>query len=431
MTETHFPKQHGTFEMLRLKMLLIAGLCLTFLIPQVLITHTIDERQGTRNEAQQELSKSWGREQHVSGPVIVIPGYEPSTPDIVLCPNDLNIQSSVKTQSLKRGIFHFNVYSAPITMTGDFNYPEKLANRDLSSYDLSKAFVLLDISDLRGLTGIVKLKWGDKTLTVESPSANSSTKIDGLTVPIDLYQLRESGVIAFSISIPLKGSNGLYITPVGNSNTIALNSDYGSPSFQGNFLPVERKISENGFSAQWSVLALNRTFGQVFTLTEDWDYISDKAELGVDFCIPVDQYQQTTRAVKYTLLVVALTFAVVFFVEIRKKTRIHPIQYILIGFAIVLFYTLLLSLSEHIAFHLSYIIAAVVTIGCITIYLSAIIRNLKTALVIGGGLTLLYAFIFVLLQLENYALLVGSIGLFCILGAAMYASQKIKWYGEK
>lgn len=413
-----------------LKMLLIAGICLTFLIPQAIIKHSVEERQQTRNEAQHELGKSWGREQHVSGPVIVIPGYESSTPKIVVCPESLNVSADVKTETLKRGIYHFNTYSGTVKMKGKFNCPEKIRQEDLEAYNLDGAYVLLKITDLRGLADDVKIHWGNETLIPVGAMSSGSTKISGLSADIDFQELLTSGQVAFSIDIPLKGTNGLYFTPVGNSNKVTIKSDYNSPSFQGDFLPYSRSVGKDGFTAQWSVLALNRSFGQVTTLPELMDRDSGESELGVEFCIPVDQYQQSMRAIKYALLIVVLTFAVVFFVEIRRKTRIHPIQYVLVGIAIILFYTLLLSLSEHIAFLLSYIISAIVTIGCVTVYLSAIIRSWKTALAIGGGLALLYTFIFVLLQLENYALLAGSIGLFCILGAAMYASQKIKWYGE-
>ena len=150
------------------------------------------------------------------------------------------------------------------------------------------------------------------------------------------------------------------------------------------------------------------------------------SELGVKLCIPVDQYQQTTRTVKYAILIIVLTFAVVFFVEIRRKVNIHIVQYILIGIALLLFYTLLLSFSEHLSFFISYLIAALMTIGLITTFMAAILKDKKTALVVGGLLTLLYIFIFVLLQLESYALLAGSLGLFVILAVTMYATVKLR-----
>ncbi len=152
---------------------------------------------------------------------------------------------------------------------------------------------------------------------------------------------------------------------------------------------------------------------------------------GVTLKVPVEQYQQTTRTIKYAFLIILLTFAVVFFVEIRKQTPIHPVQYLLIGIALILFYTLLLSFSEHLTFGLSYAIAAVMTIGLITIYMGALLKDKRTALTIGTLLLALYIFIYVLLQLESYALLIGSIGLFIILGIAMYASQKIDWYKKR
>jgi inner membrane protein len=230
----------------------------------------------------------------------------------------------------------------------------------------------------------------------------------------------------------MKGSNKLMFLPVGSTTTVALRSNCATPSFQGNFLPETRQVSDSGFSASWKVLALNRDFAQSVTRwgcgNNAHSVDMSENEFGVMMKVPVLQYQQTTRCIKYAYLFIFLTFATVFFVEYRRQTPIHPVQYLLIGVALLVFYTLLLSFSEHIPFSWSYLIATLMTITLITVYLAGILKIRKTALMVGGLLLLLYLFIYVLLQLETYALLFGSLGIFVILAVLMYASQKVRWY---
>jgi inner membrane protein len=225
--------------------------------------------------------------------------------------------------------------------------------------------------------------------------------------------------------VPLKGSNYLYFLPVGRTTSLHLSSDCPTPSFTGRYLPADREVSEQGFTADWKVLALNRDFAQVLSSHSE---LRNAQSFGVDLKVPVEQYQQTTRSIKYAYLIILLTFAVVFFVENRRLTPVHPVQYALVGIVLMLFYVLLLSFSEHLTFLLSYIIASVMTIGLITLFMRALLKNHRAALLIGLLLLILYTFIYVIMQLESYALLVGSLGVFIILAAAMYASQKINWY---
>lgn len=411
---------------LSVKLLIIVCISILLLIPQLLIMNLVQDRQSTRAEAKRELAKSWGTDQHIGGPAIVIPG-EKDRLHLYLFPESLDVKGNVQSQTLRRGIFDFSVYNAPLHLTGEFKCPKELLKRGLDNNRVEKSFIFIGLSDLRGLSENVVVKLNGKPCEVEPASsvAESPTN-DGVVCAVDLQPLLSGQTIAFEITIPLKGIDGLYFTPVGNTSSVSLTSDWGDPSFQGNFLPVSREITENGFKAQWSVMSLNRNYGQLATSSSSWFSMMDNSELGVDLCIPVDQYQQTTRTVKYAILIIVLTFAVVFFVEIRRKTNIHIVQYVLIGIALLLFYTLLLSFSEHLSFFISYLIAALMTIGLITAFMAAILKDKKTALVVGGLLTLLYIFIFVLLQLESYALLAGSLGLFVILAVTMYATVKLR-----
>lgn len=412
---------------LGLKLLIIIGISVLLLIPQFLIMNLVTERQSTRNDAKRELAKSWGMDQHIEGPAIVIPVKEKQ---LYLFPESLDVSGNIQSQTLKRGIFEYSVYNAPIKISGTFKCPKELLKRGISQNACEKSFLFIGLGDLRGLSENVTIKLNGVSCQAEPASSFAeSPSINGLVCAFNLSTLLNGDTVLFEITLPIKGIDGLYLAPVGNSTSVSLTSDWGDPSFQGNFLPTQREVSDNGFKAVWKVMALNRDYGQIATVASDsyrWQAMMEGSELGVNLCIPVDQYQQTTRTVKYAILIIILTFAVVFFVEVRRKTNVHIVQYILIGIALLLFYTLLLSFSEHLLFAISYAIAALMTIGLITVFMAAILKDKKTALVVGGLLTLLYIFIFVLLQLESYALLAGSLGLFVILAATMYATVKIR-----
>ena len=243
---------------------------------------------------------------------------------------------------------------------------------------------------------------------------------------LDVQPLLAGGTIEYEIHLPLRGANSLDFIPMGNTTTVRMHSDCATPSFGGSFLPTERDVRSDGFDAEWRVLAINRSFPQVLS-KDSWHMVDDNT-VGVELRRPVEQYQQNERAVKYAFLIVLLTFAVVFFVEVRRDQPIHPVQYMLIGIAVMLFYTLLLSFSEHLSFLVAYLIASAMTATMLGCYLGSIMKTWRVGMLIGGMLAVLYAFIYVLLQIESYALLVGSVGLFAVLAVAMAASRKINWY---
>jgi inner membrane protein len=222
----------------------------------------------------------------------------------------------------------------------------------------------------------------------------------------------------------LKGSGNLSFVPTGKVTRVEASSTWPDPSFTGGYLPDLRSVKDNGFVADWRVLALNRKFPQQWKA--DTMNLTDAA-FGVNLIVPVDSYQQTMRCVKYAILIILLTFTAFFLIEWIYQRPIHSLQYVLVGFALCLFYTLLLSFSEYTGFNPAYGIAAVATIGLITWYVSNVLRSAKMSLFILSLLTVQYGFIFTLLQLQDYALLLGSVGLFITLALVMYFSRKIKW----
>ena len=230
---------------------------------------------------------------------------------------------------------------------------------------------------------------------------------------------------SFSFDLNLNGSEQVSLIPVGESNAVKINSSWPSPSFNGAFLPANREVKKDGFSASWKILHLNRNYPQFW---EGAQYKVTQSSFGVKLILTADIYQKSMRLAKYSIMFLVFTFAAFFFAEIINKQRIHPIQYILIGMAILIFYTLVLSLSEYMHFNYAYILSAVSVTLIISGYAKAIISKSRFALTILGILTILYCYLFIVLQLEDYALILGSIGLLIILTMVMYITRKINWY---
>jgi inner membrane protein len=246
----------------------------------------------------------------------------------------------------------------------------------------------------------------------------------GINATVQLDPTMDHNYI-FSFDLDLKGSQLLYFTPVGKISDISMESPWKNPSFNGAFLPDSRKISNEGFSANWNVLHLNRNYPQSWIGNK---HNIGESAFGVDLLLPIDNYQKSYRCIRYAILFIGFTFLVFFFIEILNKKFIHPIQYILVGFGLLVFYTLLLSISEYLNFNYAFIIASIATLILNIGYVKAILKSSKLAYFIGAMLFILYAFIFIIIQLQDLALLIGSIGIFIILGLVMYYSRKIDWY---
>ncbi|MEL6943548.1 MAG: cell envelope integrity protein CreD, partial [Bacteroidota bacterium] len=361
-------------------------------------------------------------------------------------PSELNINGELDNQKRYRSIYEVVVYTSELSISGNFPRPN-FADFKIDTSDVlwDETYLSVGISDMRGIQNTVKLNWGsenyefspgmkyryqnndnDRYNNYDRPQNNNG----GISSRLDLTEAKAD--YSFSFDLTLNGSRNIYFTPVGATTNVALNSDWQTPSFKGAFLPDNRTINEDGFQATWEVLSLNRTYPQSW-LGNNYGFSGSR--FGVDLLIPVDYYQKSTRSAKYSILFVALTFLIFFFVEVLNGKRIHPIQYILVGLALVLFYTLLLALSEHIGFGWAYLVSSFAIIGLVSLYVSSIFKNSKLTLVTTGILVILYGFIYTLLQLEDYALLLGSIGLFVILGFVMLFTRKIDWYalrnGEK
>ena len=449
------------------KVVVVGILTLFLLIPLGMIKSLIYERLETNRSAISEISSKWSGEQIITGPCIVIPYVQELVQkekrelvrkNLLLLPEKLNVNAEAKVETRKRGIYDVTVYSSELLLSGTFNMKElaKTGIKPENMY-LNEVRVIMGISDLKGIRESVLLQIGDEKLNFEpgisvenlnsesnlpkevyypeiekqisAPNLSDGIFSAGLNVKLDSMIINEisNESIPFSISLSLNGSQGLFIAPIGKTTTANVQSDWSTPSFGGDFLPEDSEVADDGFNAQWKVIDLNRSYGQTVNADNSTE-ISKMASsvFGVKFIQSVDQYQQNIRSVKYAVLIILLTFVIVFFIEVLKNKSVNPFQYLLVGLALVLFYSLLLSLSEVWGFNLAYIVAATMTTGLIILHMSSILKSSQQGLLIGLLLAFLYIFVFILIQMESYALLVGSLVLFCILAIIMYYSKKLK-----
>lgn len=418
------------------KVAAIAFLALILLIPVVMIDELVKERKTRQFEALAEVSAKWGFEQQVIGPILAVPFYtfdlnkdkeriNVERKLVYFLPEQLDISGTIDPEIRYRGLFKIPVYHSSLRLDGQFSAPDMGINDPNTEIDWSGATITLGISDMRGITEPINFRWNNEIMNCEPGVSIENIVKSGITVsnPLDYENKTESYL--FSINISLNGSKAISFVPLGKVTTTIINSSWKDPSFNGAFLPTTRDISGQGFSATWKVLELNRNYPQRWT-GKNVDLLN--SAYGVELILPGDSYQLTERSIKYAILFITLTFMSFFFIEIIHRQRVHPIQYILVGFGLALFYLLLLSLSEHIGFKLSYLIASIAIVSMITGYSGTIFKNHKLIALMATILFVLYGFLFILLQMQDLTLLIGSAGLFIILSTVMYLSRKIDWY---
>ena len=303
------------------------------------------------------------------------------------------------------------------------------AGMGVSSEDVlwGEAFVSLGIPDMRGVREGITLSWDGVARTFQPGVRPGSLVSSGVNVALDTSSLDTATTShPFAIRLDVNGSGRLAFAPIGRVTTVDVRSPWTNPSFDGAFLPSSRDVAAGGFSARWKVLDLNRNFPQIIT-SDELDL--DQYAFGVSLLVPVDNYHQTTRSVKYAALFIGLTFLAFFLIEVMGGMRVHAIQYLLVGCALVIFYLLLLSLSEYVAFGMAYLVAAGATVVLVVLYVASVLHRARYAAAIAAVLVALYGYLFVLLQLQDYSLLLGSVGLFAILAAVMYLTRRLDWYG--
>lgn len=424
-----------------IKVVIIGLLILLLMIPMFMIENLISERGRTQEEAIDEVSEKWSLAQTITGPYLNLQypvvtenngEKKVSIKDLILFPDELMVNGQLKTEILKRSIYEVNVYQSELTLKGSFSSEELKKSRiDMDQLQFDRAAICLNLTDMRGISEQISITLGNSVYIFEPGMDNRGIANTGVHAIANLSELKQNKKLPYEIKIKLKGSQSLNFIPLGKTTRVDLKANWNTPSFTGNYLPNNRNITEKEFSAQWQVLNLNRNYSQVMA-----DYNTsnikdiENSSFGVNFKIPVEQYQQSMRSAKYAILIILLTFGVIFFTEIMNKTRIHALQYLLVGLALCLFYSLLLSFSEHIGFNPAYLLSSALTIILVGGYMFGITKKKKPSLIMSGLLGILYLYIFVLIQLETFALLAGSLGLFIILAMVMYFSKKIDWFNE-
>lgn len=420
------------------KVVTIGVIAIALLIPKFMILGLISERETTAEAAKKEVQQKWSLAQTVRGPVLAIPYIEKSfdsnekqmVEEIRECyflPKTLRISGEISPQKLYRSIYQTVVYESGIKMEGSFDRNDFEALK-ISPDDVQweKARILVAISDLRGINEMGAFKWNGQPHQFIPGMENTLIGHNGISLP--LPQLTAEDFPGnFQFTLQLKGSESLQFAPLGETTEVEIQSDWNDPGFEGGFLPAERTINSEGFSARWKVLNFNRNFPQEWKNDE---YRVTDADFGVKLVTVADHYQKSSRTAKYAILVILFTFLSFFLNEIIANQKVHPFQYILVGFAVLIFYLLLLSISEQLGFNLAYLISALSVIVMVFAYSRTFLKRWINSIIQTMILTFSFGFIFVLMQLESYALLAGSIGLFCVLALTMFFTRKINWYNE-
>ncbi len=444
-----------------LRLLVLSFLALLLLIPIGMVRDVIAERTARRDEAVRGVAASWGGAQRIAGPRLVVPflvrwrepiedgkTIERERRDVaVFLPETLDVSGTLDPKTLSRGIFDVPVYAAKLTLAGRFAAPDFVPLGVTPSEVLwERAELVVDVSEVRAIDA-VSLAWGKEALGFEPGGGRAQPHSAAIHVPLGA---RAATGGSFAIALAARGSESLAIAPLGEQTTAKLASSWASPSFHGAWLPAERSVSAQGFTAQWTVASLGRGFPQSWLAADEPvrgasraaaggadDYampeemtparVPDPTSFGVRLIAPVDAYRMAERSAKYAVLFVALTFATLWLFEVLAKAPLHSVQYLLVGAALCLFFLLELSLAEHLGFGLAYGLASGGIVGLIGGYAWAVLRSAGRAGVVGAIVTTLYAYLYVLLTNEDYALLAGTLGLFAALAAVMWLTRRVDW----
>jgi inner membrane protein len=442
------------------KALITGALVLLLLIPSYFVTTLVTEREARQKEVVKEVSSKWSEAQTISGPFFYIPytttetktngQVETGVKNLFWFPEQLETTTELKPEVRPRSIYNVYLYKSNIAAKGSFinELPIDIKQENLQ---LDKARICFSVSDFKGIEEAVivtingikyQLKPGlpfkeyeaiktDYNVTVTEgrslPTA-STKEIIGLSVIVPLSIQQLAAPINFSLTTKINGTDKIEFLPLAGNSKYNIVSTWPNPKFDGSKVPTTRKVNNNGFEASWSFTKANLPFGTCVNSLQDIK--KETYGFGLSLLQPADNYAKTMRSVKYSILLISFTFALFFLIEIAQNKPVHPLQYLLVGIALLVFYTLLLSISEFILFDWSYLIAAFAVVSLIATYSSWHFKSAKTTAIFTLALSCLYAFVFVLVRLEDTALLIGSIGLFIVVGIAMYATKKINWYQQ-
>lgn len=435
------------------KMTAVAVIILLLQIPLALVKGVLDERTGRRTEAVRELSATWGARQELIGPILVVPYRQKhtarreilvngdtsftdethySTAHAFFLPSSCRVIGTLDPRSLRRGIYDAVVYRGDLEISGEFA-PPSFEEWSVAPEDIlwNEAFITIGLTDLRGVEDALTLTWSDQSLDLSPVTgwmdlpAGVRTHHKGILTP--------GRSASFHLNLSLNGSAGIRIAPVGERNEVTLHSSWPDPSFQGSLLPVERTVTADGFDVTWKSSYYGRAYPQQWSTAGNVRPTRNDlsaSTFGVDLITPVDHYRLVERSIKYGILFVTLVFTAFFLFELIGRVRIHPFQYTMAGFALCMFYLVLLSLSEFTSFGVAYAAGAASCTLMITCYSAKALRSGYRALTMAGELSAIYGILYVTLRLQDYSLLLGTAGLFTALAVVMFATRNIDWYAR-
>lgn len=427
----------------------VAILALVLLIPLQMVQSVVRERHQRYQEVVADIAGTWSGDQLLAGPMLVVPftewierreevvtvegerrtvrRWESCRRRAVILPDELAVEGRLSPETRRRGIYRVQVYTADLTVSATFRNPrgavEALSTAErLEEIDWSAAVVGFGLSDPRG---IVSAEGFDVNGTTRAP--RPGTTIAEIAPRGFHVQVGEDVSISAGLDLQLplviRGSGSLRFLPLGETTRAALSSQWPHPSFIGDVLPVERTIDDDGFAASWTIPLLNRSFPQAFTASSGVSI--DEVEAGVRLFEPVALYDLVTRAVKYGLLFVVLTFLTLGLIELVTGVKLSLVQFLMIGVALALFFLILVALAEHVGFAAAYVLASSTVIVINTLYCAAILPRRSTAAIVGGVLAAIYGVLYTILKAEDYALLGGTLLLVVALSVTMYLTRRI------
>jgi len=425
-----------------IRLFTVGFLALLLQVPVILIAMLVSERRERRTEAVKEVSSKWGGTQALTGPVLVVPyrrriteapasgGPEMtriSTGEAVFLPERLELQGKMTPEIRRRGIFSIPVYTLALEARGRFAPPDwSVVGIDPADAEWKDAYLAMSVADTRAIQRLTDLQWGEARSGFLPSAGRFHDGVPGVHAAVPTAPAANG--TSFAFSAVLNGTQGVYFTPFGKQTEVHLESSWPSPSFQGNWIPARRTVNQHGFVAEWSIPDLGRDFPQAWPDVDAYSRQVDASRFGLDLMQSVDSYRMAERSVKYAILFLLLTLGSVWLAEILGRLLVHPIQYCLLGAALVLFYLLELALSEHLGFTAAYLIATSAIVAMVGCYGAVVLKSIKRAAWLGAGVAALYGYLYVVLTNEDDALLVGAIGLFVLLAAVMFVTRRVDWF---
>ena len=422
------------------KLATIGVLILVLLIPTAMIEGVISDRAQLANEARNDIMTAWGRQQTLVGPILAVP-YERTVTDpddtlhvihgvVYHLPQSADTDIQLDSQLRYRGLYTVPVYEARLTLDAQFDkLPLRALGLHNATIDYARAQLIIALSDPRKLREAPVAMVDDIRVEFGAGSSLLSSLGPHIAAPLDDVALAlKDGAINVTTNLQFAGTDSFRLAPIGDSNAVTMSANWGNPSFDGQYLPAQREVDDAAFSASWKLTSLGRQYPSHWLNNDVDGQTIQSSVFGATLKTPLGTYALASRAVRYAVLAIALSFACFFLFEVISRLHLHAVQYLLIGFANCLFFLLLLTFAEHIGFSLAYALSTAASIALIGGYSITVLQARKRAGIFAAALIALYAFVFMTLRAQNYALLAGSVGLWLMLAAVMYLTRRVDWH---